>query len=82
MSHLVKELKTEEPKAKKAKKENSSLATEFESKKNVVALIAEELASLPFNPDLEGPLVATKNQLEKKVKALQRVLLLKSFRLT
>ncbi|KAJ3345702.1 Structural maintenance of chromosomes protein 2, partial [Kappamyces sp. JEL0680] len=39
LSHLVKELKVEEPKAKKARVENAALVAELDSKKNVLAMI-------------------------------------------
>ena len=73
LTHMVKELKTEEPKAKQARKENSSFAKDFDSKKNIIAMIKEELSSMSFDPELEGPLIERKTKLETRSKQLLRV---------
>jgi structural maintenance of chromosome 2 len=71
-SHLMKELKVEEPKAKQAKKDNATLVTELESKKNVLAMITEEIEGMSFDSSLEGPLQERKTILEKQMTALDQ----------
>ena len=80
LSHMVKELKIEEPKAKAARKENESISKEFESRKNIISMIKEELTSMSYDPSLEGPLLDRKSSLENSLKKLQKVFSVTLFR--
>jgi structural maintenance of chromosome 2 len=79
ISHLQKELKTEEPKAKAARKENQSLMKELESAKNVLEMISGELHSFQFDPSEEQIAMERKteletqlNQISKKIQEVER----------
>jgi structural maintenance of chromosome 2 len=69
--HIEKELKTEEPKAKKAKKDNQALVQEIESNKNVLKMVSDELDCFTFDPFKEDIMVNDKIRLEKEVKDLK-----------
>lgn len=69
--HIEKELKTEEPKAKKAKKENQALVQEIESNKNVLKMVSDELDCFNFDPSKEDTIVNDKTRLENEVKDLK-----------
>lgn len=71
IARLQKELKTEEPKSRIAKKENQALVNEMESNKNVLAMINDELEAFPFDSSQESVLTKSKNDLEHKLKGIQ-----------
>ena len=72
LSHLAKQIKVDEPKAKQAKKENASLVQELESKRNVLAMLKDQLESMTFDANLEASLVEQRKELEAQLKKLQK----------
>jgi structural maintenance of chromosome 2 len=72
LSHLAKQIKADEPKAKQAKKENTAIVQELESKKNVLAMLKDQLDSITFDATLESSLLEQQKELEHQLKQLQK----------
>ncbi|KAH9824445.1 Structural maintenance of chromosomes protein [Teratosphaeria destructans] len=71
ISHLEARIKEDEPRAKKAEKENSTLLTDLESLRTQAAKLQKELEKLGFEPDREEQQQTEKAQLEKRIRILQ-----------
>ncbi|KAK4548217.1 hypothetical protein LTR36_010086 [Oleoguttula mirabilis] len=71
ISHLESRIKEDEPRAKKAEKENASLLKDLEILRSQAAKLEKELEKLGFEPGREAEQQAQKAQLEKRIRALQ-----------
>ena len=72
MSHIQKELKVEEPKAKKAAKENQSLINELEVATRVLELIQNEIKDCKYDQNEEESLSEKSSSLQKELSALEK----------
>ncbi|KAK5110403.1 hypothetical protein LTR85_001267 [Meristemomyces frigidus] len=71
ISHLESRIKEDEPRAKKAEKENASLLKDLEILRSQAAKLEKELEKLGFEPGKEKEQQAEKAQLEKRIRNLQ-----------
>jgi structural maintenance of chromosome 2 len=71
ISHLESRIKEDEPRAKKAEKENGGLLKDLESLRSQAAKLQKELEKLGFQPGKEEEQTAEKSQLEKRIRVLQ-----------
>ncbi|EMC93354.1 hypothetical protein BAUCODRAFT_26658 [Baudoinia panamericana UAMH 10762] len=71
ISHLEARIKEDEPRAKKAEKENASLLGDLQLLRKQAAKLEDELKKLGFDPGREELQQAEKAQLEKRIRALQ-----------
>ena len=71
ISHLEARIKEDEPRAKKAEKENSGLLSDLEMLRSQAGKLEKELQKLGFEPGREEEQQAEKAQLEKRIRALQ-----------
>jgi structural maintenance of chromosome 2 len=71
ISHLEARIKEDEPRAKKAEKENSGLLKDLESLRSQAAKLQQELDKLGFEPGREKQQQSEKAQLEKRIRVLQ-----------
>lgn len=71
ISHLESRIKEDEPRAKKAEKENGGLLKDLESLRSQATKLQKELEKLGFQPGKEEEQAAEKSQLEKRIRSLQ-----------
>ncbi|KAK4629022.1 Structural maintenance of chromosomes protein 2 [Fulvia fulva] len=71
ITHLEARIKEDEPRAKKAEKENAGLLKDLESLRTQAAKHQKELEKLGFEPGREEEQQAQKTQLEKRIRHLQ-----------
>lgn len=71
ITHLESRIKEDEPRAKKAEKENSSLLKGLETLRAQGGQIQKELDKLGFQPGKEEEQVAERTQLQKRIRSLQ-----------
>ncbi|KAF7198545.1 Structural maintenance of chromosomes protein 2 [Pseudocercospora fuligena] len=71
ITHLESRIKEDEPRAKKAEKENAGLLKDLESLRTQAAKLQKELEKLGFQPGKEEEQQAEKAQLEKRIRVLQ-----------
>ena len=71
ISHLEARIKEDEPRAKKAEKENAGLLKDLEILRSQAGKLEKELEKLGFEPGREEEQQAEKAQLEKRIRALQ-----------
>ncbi|KAF2484852.1 structural maintenance of chromosome protein 2 [Neohortaea acidophila] len=71
ISHLEARVKEDEPRAKKAEKENSGLLSDLELLRSQAGKLEKELQKLGFEPGREEAQQAEKAQIEKRVWSLQ-----------
>ena len=71
ISHLESRIKEDEPRAKKAEKENAGLLKDLELLRSQAGKLDKELQKLGFEPDSEETQQAEKTQLEKRIRTLQ-----------
>ncbi|SMQ50297.1 unnamed protein product [Zymoseptoria tritici ST99CH_3D1] len=71
ISHLESRIKEDEPRAKKAEKENAGLLKDLELLRSQAAKLQKELEKLGFQPGKEEEQQAEKAQLEKRIRVLQ-----------
>ncbi|KAK1019997.1 Structural maintenance of chromosomes protein 2, partial [Friedmanniomyces endolithicus] len=71
ISHLEARIKEDEPRAKKAEKENAGLLSDLQSLRSQAAKLEKELEKLGFTPGSEEEQLAEKAQLEKRIQVLQ-----------
>ena len=72
ISHLEKRIKEDEPKAKKAKQQNSGLLTELEGLRTQAKKLESELTKLGFEPGREEEMSQREAQLEKEIYGLRQ----------
>ncbi|KAF1980253.1 RecF/RecN/SMC protein [Bimuria novae-zelandiae CBS 107.79] len=72
IAHLEKQVKEDEPKAKKAKEQNSGLLNELEVQKSQAKKLEAELAKLGYDPDRETGLYQQESHLQARIQALRR----------
>lgn len=70
--HLDKQVKEDEPKAKKAKEQNSGLLKELEAQRTQAKRLEAELAKLGFDPELESGLYQRESHLQARIQELRR----------
>jgi len=71
ISHLESRIKEDEPRAKKAEKENLGLLSDLEILRSQAEKLEKELAKLGFQPGREEEQLTEKAQLEKHIRSLQ-----------
>ena len=71
ISHLEKRIKEDEPRAKKAKEQNSGLLKELEALKGQAKKWESELSKLGFQPGREDDLYQQEARLQKQIRALR-----------
>ena len=71
ISHLEARIKEDEPRAKKAEKENSGLLKDLEMLRSQASKLEKELEKLGFQPGREEEQQNEKAQLEKRIRSLQ-----------
>lgn len=71
INHLEARIKEDEPKARKAEKENSGLLKDLELLRLQAGKLEKELEKLGFEPGREEQQQAEKAQLEKRIRSLQ-----------
>ena len=71
INHLEARIKEDEPRAKKAAKENSGLLKDLESLRTQAAKLQSQLDKVGYEPGKEEEQLAEKAQLEKRIRALQ-----------
>ena len=72
ISHLQNELKIEEPKAKKAGKENQTLMNELDSTTKVLELIEQEISNCKFDANEEVQLVEKLSRLKLELESIEK----------
>lgn len=72
IAHLEKRIKEEEPRAKKAKEQNSGLLKELEGLKSQAKKLDAELARLGFEPGREEQLYQEQTALQKEIRELRQ----------
>ncbi|PIG69194.1 structural maintenance of chromosomes protein 2 [Aspergillus arachidicola] len=72
IAHLEKRIKEEEPRAKKAKEQNSGLLKELEGLKSQAKKLDAELARLGFEPGREEQLYQEQTTLQKEIRELRQ----------
>ena len=70
ISHLEARIKEDEPRAKKAEKENAGLLKDMEILRTAAAKLEKELEKLGFEPGKEEQQHAEKSRLEKRIQVL------------
>lgn len=70
--HLEKQVKEDEPKAKKAKQQNSGLLKELEEQKSQARKLEAELAKLGFDPDMEAGHYQQEAHLQARIRELRQ----------
>ncbi len=70
ISHLEARIKEDEPRAKKAEKENGGLLKDLELLRSQAGKLEKELEKLGFEPGREEEQQAEKSQLEKRIRTL------------
>ncbi|KAK3704778.1 Structural maintenance of chromosomes protein 2 [Vermiconidia calcicola] len=71
ISHLESRIREDEPRAKKAEKENAGLLKDLELLRSQAGKLGKELEMLGFEPGREEAQQAEKSQLEKRIRSLQ-----------
>ncbi|USW54043.1 Putative structural maintenance of chromosomes protein [Septoria linicola] len=71
ITHLEARIKEDEPRAKKAEKENAGLLKDLESLRTQAAKLQAQLEKLGYQPGKEEEQQAEKAQLEKRIRGLQ-----------
>jgi structural maintenance of chromosome 2 len=71
IGHFESRIKEDEPRAKKAEKENASLLKDLESLRSQAAKVKKELEKLGFQPGKEEEQQAERAQLQKRIRGLQ-----------
>ncbi|KAL1592370.1 Structural maintenance of chromosomes protein 2 [Paraconiothyrium brasiliense] len=72
IAHLEKQIKEDEPKAKKAKEQNSGLLKELEAQKTQARKLEEELSKLGFVSGQEAELYQQESHLHARIQELRR----------
>lgn len=72
ITHLEKQVKEDEPKAKKAKEQNSGLLKELEAQKSQAKKLEAELAKLGFDPEQESVRYQQESHLQARIQELRR----------
>ncbi|KAJ0417118.1 RecF/RecN/SMC [Aspergillus carlsbadensis] len=72
IAHLEKRIKEEEPRAKKAKEQNSGLLKELEGLKSQAKKLESELSRLGFEPGREEQLYQEQNGLQREIRELRQ----------
>ncbi|THC97764.1 hypothetical protein EYZ11_002746 [Aspergillus tanneri] len=72
ITHLEKRIKEEEPRAKKAKEQNSGFLKELEGLKSQAKKLDAELARLGYEPGREEQLYQEQNNLQKDIRDLRQ----------
>ncbi|KAL4778337.1 RecF/RecN/SMC [Aspergillus varians] len=72
ITHLQKRIKEEEPRAKKAKEQNSGLMKELEGLKSQAKKLESELSRLGFEPGREDQLYQEQSGLQKEIRELRQ----------
>jgi structural maintenance of chromosome 2 len=72
ISHLEKQIKEDEPKAKKAKEQNSGLIKELEVLKSQAKKLEAELTKMGFEPGKESELYQQESHLQARVRELRQ----------
>ncbi|KAK0935891.1 Structural maintenance of chromosomes protein 2 [Friedmanniomyces endolithicus] len=70
INHLEARVKEDEPRAKKAEKENAGLLSDLQSLRSQAAKLEKELEKLSFTPGREEEQLAEKAHLEKRIRVL------------
>ena len=71
ISHLEERIKEDEPRAKKAEKENAGLLSDLQILRSQAVKLEKELQKLGFEPGREETQRAEKNAVEKRIRSLQ-----------
>nr|OQO32078.1 hypothetical protein B0A51_00616 [Rachicladosporium sp. CCFEE 5018] len=71
ISHLEARIKDDEPRAKKAEKENAGLLKDLELLRSQAGKLEKELEKLGFEPGRDEQQQAERSQLEKRIRSLQ-----------
>lgn len=71
ISHLQARIKEDEPRAKKAEKENAGLLSDLEALRSQASRLERELEKLGFEPEREEEQRQEKAHLEKRIRSLQ-----------
>lgn len=72
ISHLEKQIKEDEPKAKKAKEQNSGLLKDLEGLKSQAKKLEAELAKLGFNEGQEAELYQQESHFQARIRELRQ----------
>lgn len=72
IAHLEKRIKEEEPRAKKAKEQNSGLLKDLEGLKSEAKKLESELSRLGFEPGREEQLYQEQNGLQREIRELRQ----------
>ncbi|KAF2188611.1 RecF/RecN/SMC protein [Zopfia rhizophila CBS 207.26] len=72
ISHLEKRIKEEEPKAKKAKQQNSGLLKDLEALKAQAAKLEAELTKMGFEPGKESEMYQQESHLQARIRELKQ----------
>jgi structural maintenance of chromosome 2 len=72
ISHLEKQIKEDEPKAKKAKDQNSGLLKDLEVLKSQAKKLEAELTKMGFEPGKESELYQQESQLQARIRELKQ----------
>ncbi|KKK26454.1 hypothetical protein P175DRAFT_0482635 [Aspergillus ochraceoroseus IBT 24754] len=72
IAHLEKRIKEEEPRAKKAKEQNSGLLKDLEGLKSQAKKLEAELARLGFEPGREDQLYQEQSQIQREIRELRQ----------
>jgi structural maintenance of chromosome 2 len=71
IAHLEKQIKEEEPKAKKAKAQNADLTKELESLRGQASKLEKDLSKLGFQPGQEEDMQKEEAALQRRIRELQ-----------
>jgi structural maintenance of chromosome 2 len=71
ISHLESRIKEDEPRARKAEKENTGLLSDLETLRKQAGKLEKELEKLGFEPGREEQQRAERSMLEKRIRSLQ-----------
>jgi structural maintenance of chromosome 2 len=71
INHLEARIKDDEPRAKKAEKENAGLLGDLQTLRSQAGKLQKELEKLGFEPGREEEQLAEKTRLEKRIRVLQ-----------
>jgi structural maintenance of chromosome 2 len=72
ISHLEKQIKEDEPKAKKAKDQNSGLLKDLEALKSQAKKLEAELTKMGFEPGKESELYQQESRLQARIRELKQ----------
>jgi structural maintenance of chromosome 2 len=72
ISHLEKQIKEDEPKAKKAKEQNSGLLKELEALKTQAKKLEAELTKMGFEPGKESEMYQQESHLQARIRELRQ----------